>query len=458
MVAGRSLDDADVVVLNTCCIRENADNKLYGNLGHLKTVKAPRPVSDRGRRCLAQKDRELIQERAGHVDVVFGTHNVHRAAELLQPRGVDGPVTEIWEEPCSTRPRPSRRPCRPAGPTGCGRLGHHPDRLRQRLRLLHRARGAGPRDQPAVRRARRRGRGAGRRRRRRGHPARPERQLLRPGPHHPAADRGARCRRSRRAGPAWAGDRRRRARPLFADLLGAVAAGRGHPPGPLHQPAPEGPAARDHRGHGRPTRRCASTCTCRCSPAATGPGRHAPRLHAERYLERLAAGPGRHRRPGRHHRPHRRLPGRDRRRLRAHPRGGGRGGLRQRLHVHLLAPARHRGGRPGRPVRARRVVADRFERLRVVVERSALARHQARVGRVEEVLVEGPSKRDPAVLSGRTRQNKLVHFAPGPVRCGRAPSPTCGSSTPAPHHLLGELVEVTAAARATAPASRWWPI
>jgi tRNA-2-methylthio-N6-dimethylallyladenosine synthase len=89
------------------------------------------------------------------------------------------------------------------------------------------------------------------------------------------------------------------------------------------------------------------------------------------------------------------------------------------------------------------VVAERFERLRVVVERSALLRHQARVGRVEEVLVEGPSKRDPRVLSGRTRQNKLVHFDP----------PTAGACAPgayarvrvtgaAPHHLRGELVDV----------------
>ena len=76
-----SMDDADVVVLNTCCIRENADNKLYGHLGALKALKDTRPELEivvGG--CLAQKDRDLIQERAGHVDVVLGTHNVHRAA------------------------------------------------------------------------------------------------------------------------------------------------------------------------------------------------------------------------------------------------------------------------------------------------------------------------------------------------------------------------------------------
>src|SRR5690606_24922735 len=52
------------------------------------------------------------------------------------------------------------------------------------------------------------------------------------------------------------------------------------------------------------------------------------------------------------------------------------------------------------------VAGERFERLRVVVERSALAKHRARIGRVEEVLVTGPSKKDPGVLSARTRQNK----------------------------------------------------
>src|SRR5699024_4412619 len=84
MTATDSVDDADVIVLNTCCIRENADNRLYGTLGHLKSLKDERPgleivVSG----CLAQKDREAIRERAPFVDLVFGTHNVHQASELL---------------------------------------------------------------------------------------------------------------------------------------------------------------------------------------------------------------------------------------------------------------------------------------------------------------------------------------------------------------------------------------
>jgi tRNA-2-methylthio-N6-dimethylallyladenosine synthase len=90
------------------------------------------------------------------------------------------------------------------------------------------------------------------------------------------------------------------------------------------------------------------------------------------------------------------------------------------------------------------VVAERFERLRVVVERSALAKHRARIGRVEEVLVEGPSKRDASLTTGRTEQNKLVHFAPpGDRRLAVGSFATVEVTGAAPHHLVGELVEVT---------------
>src|SRR5690606_8248693 len=76
---------ADVVVLNTCAVRENADNKLYGNLGHLASVKARTPgmqIAVGG--CLAQKDRSEIVRRAPWVDVVFGTHNVDSLPVLLE--------------------------------------------------------------------------------------------------------------------------------------------------------------------------------------------------------------------------------------------------------------------------------------------------------------------------------------------------------------------------------------
>ena len=67
------------------------------------------------------------------------------------------------------------------------------------------------------------------------------------------------------------------------------------------------------------------------------------------------------------------------------------------------------------------VVAERFERLKTVIDRSALARHQARVGRCEEVLVEGVSRRDATMLSGRTRQGKLVHFPAAGAAAGATP-------------------------------------
>jgi tRNA-2-methylthio-N6-dimethylallyladenosine synthase len=76
--------DADVVVFNTCAVRENADNKLYGNLSHL----APRKQADPDMQiavggCLAQKDRDTVLTKAPWVDVVFGTHNIGSLPTLL---------------------------------------------------------------------------------------------------------------------------------------------------------------------------------------------------------------------------------------------------------------------------------------------------------------------------------------------------------------------------------------
>ncbi|MDX1690714.1 MAG: tRNA (N6-isopentenyl adenosine(37)-C2)-methylthiotransferase MiaB [Acidimicrobiia bacterium] len=111
MVPAGDVGDADVVMINTCCIRENADNRLYGNLGHLKSLKDDRP----GMRilvggCLAQKDRDVVREKAPWVDVVFGTHNLHRVVDLLDHAEEWGPVTEIWEETRSIDDVPSSLP------------------------------------------------------------------------------------------------------------------------------------------------------------------------------------------------------------------------------------------------------------------------------------------------------------------------------------------------------------
>ena len=91
--------DADVIVINTCCIRENADNKFYGHLGNLKQLKEQNPelkILVGG--CLAQKDQELIRDKANHVDVVFGTHNLNRVADLLELRRSEGPIVEIIDQ------------------------------------------------------------------------------------------------------------------------------------------------------------------------------------------------------------------------------------------------------------------------------------------------------------------------------------------------------------------------
>lgn len=111
MVPTDSVEDADLIVLNTCTIRENADTKLYGYLGSLRRHKLENPnlrIAVGG--CSAQKDRDIIQERAAWVDVVFGTHNVHRVVELLDHADEWGPVTEIWDETKSMSDIPSGLP------------------------------------------------------------------------------------------------------------------------------------------------------------------------------------------------------------------------------------------------------------------------------------------------------------------------------------------------------------
>ncbi len=87
-----------MIVLNTCAIRENADNKLYGHLGHLKPVKDRHPdlrivVSG----CLAQKDQGLIQRKAPWVDVVVGTHALPHLLDLLKQSETDGPQMDVRE-------------------------------------------------------------------------------------------------------------------------------------------------------------------------------------------------------------------------------------------------------------------------------------------------------------------------------------------------------------------------
>ncbi len=99
LVRAESLDVADVVYINTCTIRENADNRLYGNLGQIKAIKDLNPdmlLVVGG--CAAQKDRDLVRERAPWVDVVMGTHNLDRILDLLDHVENWGPITEVVDE------------------------------------------------------------------------------------------------------------------------------------------------------------------------------------------------------------------------------------------------------------------------------------------------------------------------------------------------------------------------
>jgi tRNA-2-methylthio-N6-dimethylallyladenosine synthase len=412
------VEQADLVLLNTCCIRENADNKLYGHLGHLKSVKARRPgmqIAVGG--CLAQKDRELIQRRAPHVDAVFGTHNVAHAVDLLRRAEREGPVTEILEE---SEAFPSALPARRDLPYSAWLTIQIGCDNRCAFCIV-----------PAVR----------------------GREISRP-----FAEVVEEAEALATAGTveitllgqnvnSYGRDLTRR-RPLFADLLRAVGAVDG-----IRRVRFTSPHPKDLRPETvAAMAETPAVCEHLHLPLQAGGNRTLAAMHrgytAERYLEKLAAARaeiddlavttdlivG--------------FPGETdddfERTLEVVAEAG-----YDSAYTFIFSP------RPGTEAAARddrfvapEVAADRFERLAVVVERSALACHRDRVGRTEEVLVEGPSKKDASVVSGRTRQNKLVHFSPCdgvPLRAGSFARVRITSA--ASHFLRGELVEMTDAPR-----------
>ncbi len=421
--------DADVVVLNTCCIRENADNKLYGSLGWLKPWKEQRPdrqIVVAG--CLAQMDRDVVRQRAPYVDVVLGTHNVHRAAELVSHARVHGPITEILDEAV---------------------LDDHamfPSALPARRETSYNAwvtiqigcdNSCAFCIVPAVRGA---------------EISRPFNQVV--DEVRQLADDGVTevtllgqnvnsYGRDLQVSARQAGDESAKLRPLFADLLRAVGGVPGIRRVRFTSPHPKDMSAATFAAMSE----TASVCNHLHYPLQSGSDRVLAAMHrgytADRYLQRLAAG----------------------RELVADlavstdiivgfP-GETDDDFERTLEVAAAAEYDYAytfifSPRPGTEAAemgdrfvAPAVTADRFERLRVVVERSALLKHQARLGRVEEVLVEGPSRKDASVISARTRQNKLVHFAsPGPLRAGAYATVEVVSAHP--HHLGGRLVEVIA--------------
>ncbi len=420
--AAVDLDDADLVVLNTCCIRENAANRLYGHLGDLKALRARKPglrIAVGG--CLAQLDGQAIARRAAHVDVVVGTHNLLDAPRLLREgRGGDGPTVELLDGPASDTAdlAPALHAVRDVPyaawmtiQTGCDNSCA--------FCVVPSVRGA--------------------------EVSRPMEDLL------------AEARDLARRGVveltllgqnvnSYGRDLTKR-RPLFARLLAELGGVEG-----IERIRFTSPHPKDLRDE--TIEAMASTpavCEQLHLPLQSGSDRVLARMRrgytARRYLERLAAARsaiedlcvttdvivG--------------FPGETEEDFEAT--------------LEVVAAAAYDSAycfefspRPG--TRAAQdpsafvdpeVVGERFARLVAVVERSAVRRNEARVGGEEEVLVEGPSRKDPGTLTGRTRQGKPVHFDAGPEGIAAGSFATVRIEHGAPHHLLGTLTEVVAGPR-----------
>ncbi|WP_068965986.1 tRNA (N6-isopentenyl adenosine(37)-C2)-methylthiotransferase MiaB [Desulfosporosinus sp. BG] len=96
------LQTADLVIVNTCCVRESAENKILGKIGELKKLKEKNPnlkIAISG--CMVQQPGALerLQKRAPHVDIWAGTHNLHDFSVLLERAEQGGKVAEVWQEP-----------------------------------------------------------------------------------------------------------------------------------------------------------------------------------------------------------------------------------------------------------------------------------------------------------------------------------------------------------------------
>lgn len=422
--------EADVVVLNTCCIRENADNKLYGALGNMKALKEAKPelqIVVGG--CLAQKDRELIRQRAGHVDVVFGTHNVHRATELMSAARADGPIVEIWEEAAIDEAEafPSALPVRREVDyrawltiqIGCDNSCAFC--IVPAVRGAEISRGV---DDIVAEAERFASQGV------------TEITLLGQNVNSYGRDLALAAR---------AEGRNVRIRPQFADLLHRVGSVQGLKRVRFTSPHPKDMTNDVFEA----MERTEAVVPHLHFPLQSGSDRILAAMHrgyrADRYLGKLAAA-----------------------RAKISDLAvttdiivGFPGETDDDFEATLAVTAEAHfdsaytfvfSPRPGTEAADLvdqfcdpAVIRDRYARLRTVVERSALARYRDRVGRTEEVVVEGPSKKNPAVLTGRTAQNKLVHF----------PAPTMKPGTyarvlvteAAHQYLMGELIDVVDKAR-----------
>jgi tRNA-2-methylthio-N6-dimethylallyladenosine synthase len=408
--------EADVVIFNTCTIRENADLKLYSALGHLKAQKELRPgmqIAVGG--CMAQKDRGEILERAGWVDVVFGTHNLASAPRLLARARNEGPLVEVLDAPDPEANRdmaPALYAVRELPfaawitiQTGCDNTCAYC--------IVPSVRG--------------------------GEISRPFDDLLAEATM--LADSGVTEITVLGQNVNSYGRDITRRRPLFAELLRALGEVEG-----IERIRFTSPHPKDLRPETvAAMAETEAVCPQLHLPLQSGSNRVLSAMRrgysAERYMERLR---------------------------------GARAAIDDlavttdlivgfpgetdaefdetlevvaacefdSAYTFIFSP---RAGTRGATMVDQFVPADviksRFERLKEVLDRSALRKHEARVGRREEVLVEGPSKRNDAMLSGRTRQGKLIHFpvSAEPLRAGSLALVDVVHG--APYHLMGVLAE-----------------
>jgi len=415
MVAATDDASADVVIFNTCTIRENADLKLYSALGHLKAEKERRPemqIAVGG--CMAQKDRGQILERAAWVDVVFGTHNLASAPELLRRAALEGPLVEVWDAPDPEAARdmaPALYAVRELPwaawitiQTGCDNTCAYC--------IVPSVRGE--------------------------EISRPFADLVREAEmlaHSGVSEITVLGQNVNSYGR----DITKRG-PLFADLLRALGEIEG-----LERIRFTSPHPKDLRPETiAAMAETPSVCPQLHLPLQSGSNKVLRDMRrgysAERYLQRLAAA-----------------------------RVGiddlavttdlivGFPGESEADFVESLAVVAEadfdsaytfifspREGTRAADMSAdfvsADVIADRFTRLKEVLDRSALRHHAAREGRREEVLVEGPSKRNDQMLSGRTRQGKLIHFAPIEQALRPGALVHVDVTHGAPYHLLGDVV------------------
>lgn len=415
MVPATSENDADVVIFNTCTIRENADLKLYSALGHLKAVKERRPgmqIAVGG--CMAQKDRGQILERAEWVDVVFGTHNLAQAPALLARAAIEGPIVDVWDAPDPEANRdmaPALYAVRELPwaawmtiQTGCDNTCAYC--------IVPSVRGE--------------------------EISRPMDDLIREA-EMLAASGVTEITVLGQNVNSYGRDLTKRA-PLFADLLRALGDVDG-----IERIRFTSPHPKDLREETiAAMAEVSAVCPQLHLPLQSGSNRVLQAMRrgytTERYMERLAA--ARAAIPDLHVTTDLIVgfPGETDAEFDESLAIIAQGDF-DSAYTFIFSP--REGTRAAAMVEDfvdDAVVSERFARLKEVLDRSALRKHTAREGRREEVLVEGPSRRNELAISGRTRQGKLVHFPvpDGGVRPGSLVEVDITHG--APYHLLGTHV------------------